>query len=176
MTAPRSDGRAFARDLLLLIALPLVLTTGLAVWLIPWRRAWSEFSVVPYAPPTGDVFAAVAGTWDWVGGGDLCVEDSHEIRFSPDRAVMTIEHARPVGDSAGVRQREWEYDVVEFDRTRIRGAIRGEERLTPAGEPVVWDLVLTGPDSYRWHRADWAASGYTGEVRRCVGAAPPTEG
>ena len=32
---------------------------------------------------------------------------------------------------------------------------------------VVWDLVLTSPDSYRWHRTDWPARGYTPEVVRC---------
>jgi hypothetical protein len=59
------------------------------------------------------------------------------------------------------------YDILRLSPTRIRGAIRGETRLTDDGVPVVWDLVMIGPDEYRWQRADWRFWQFTPSVRRC---------
>ena len=142
-------------------------TGALAVWLVPWGRFMDDLAVVPWVPPEGDVFAVAGGTWGWATSANPCGEDAHEIGFTPDHAVMTIVHRTPVGDSSGTAKREWLYDVLGSDSTRIRGAIRGEDRLTGDGVPVVWDLVLTGADEYRWHRTDWAEGQYTGPVRRC---------
>lgn len=58
------------------------------------------------------------------------------------------------------------YDIEFVSQSIIRGAIRGETRVTDANEPVVWDLVLTGPDEYRWQRTDHPGS-YTASNRRC---------
>lgn len=68
------------------------------------------------------------------------------------------------------------YDILGVTRSSIRGAIRGETRLTTSGHPVIWDLVLTGPDEYRWQRTDWAHTpwNYTGSIRRCPVATAAT--
>ena len=59
---------------------------------------------------------------------------------------------------------------IEVIDGTIRGKIRGETRLDDDGVPVVWDLVMTSEDSYRWERADWAAlMGGTEEIERCDG-------
>ena len=52
----------------------------------------------------------------------------------------------------------------------VRGFMLGETRRTPAGELVVWELVLFSPTSYRWHRTDWPETGFTPEVIRCTTA------
>lgn len=82
--------------------------------------------------------------------------------------VMTITSG-DIGASDGVTT----YDVLSVSRSTIRGAIRGETRKTDDGKPVVWDLVLTSPDEYRWQRTDWRSTpwSYTGHIRRCP--APP---
>ncbi len=172
MTGSGDVRSTMLRDLVLLIVVPLAVTGGLAIWLVPWGRFMREFNIVPYVPAGGDVFAAAAGTWGWAGAEDRCGEDAHVIEFAPDRSVMAITHMKPVGDSAGAQKRTWEYEILGSDSSRIRGAIRGEDRLTDGGDPVVWDLVMTGPDEYRWHRTDWADDGYTGAVERCP--APPS--
>jgi hypothetical protein len=66
-----------------------------------------------------------------------------------------------------VEHRVAEYDIQEVSRRHVRGRIRGETRRTDAGEPVVWDLVLTSRDEYRWHRTDWPPGSDTKSVRRC---------
>lgn len=84
---------------------------------------------------------------------------------------MILRHHEPWIDSAGTEHRVAEYEIREHARNRIRGFIRGETRRTPDGELVVWDLVLSSPNTYRWHRTDWPWDGYTKEVLRC-GPAP----
>lgn len=76
---------------------------------------------------------------------------------------MTIAQ-QPLGADTG-----WSatYDILRLSPTRIRGAIRGETRLTDAGVPVVWDLVMIGPDEYRWQRTDWQFWQFTAGVHRC---------
>jgi hypothetical protein len=58
------------------------------------------------------------------------------------------------------------YDSLRLTPTRIRGAIRGETRRTDSGVPVVWDLVMIGPDEYRWRRTDWRFWQFTRGVLR----------
>lgn len=118
-------------------------------------------------PDSGDVFAVVKGTWDWEGAEGFCRKDPHSISFTTDRQVMVFRPREPYTDSAGVVHQMTEYDVVEHTRGRIRGAIRGETRRTARGEPVVWDLVLAGPNTYRWHRTDWPLGAFTKSLRRC---------
>jgi hypothetical protein len=59
------------------------------------------------------------------------------------------------------------YDIIKLTPTRLRGAIRGETRTTDRGVPVVWDLVMIGPNEYRWQRTDWASWNYTAGIKRC---------
>jgi hypothetical protein len=131
--------------------------------------AWSV-SGAGYAFPDGDLPRHLAGRWDWTTASQPCGAESHVISFSPDRRTMTIARP-PVGADTG-----WTavYDLLEVKPSRLRGAIRGETRRTDAGAPVVWDLVMFGPDEYRWHRTDWQSWNYTPAVRRCD--AKPGEG
>jgi hypothetical protein len=108
-------------------------------------------------PAGADVFDVVAGEWGWLRGGGTCDGNPHTISFSDDRATMTYT------DTSGT----WEYDVLEHEPGRIRGVIRGEDRLTDAGDPVVWDLLLRGPNMYAWHRTDWPALQTTDMIVRC---------
>ena len=70
------------------------------------------------------------------------------------------------------------YDILFTSPSTIRGAIRGEKRMTDDRKPVVWDLVLTSPDEYRWKRTDWQTTpwSYTGRIRRCPSEQAVTAG
>lgn len=154
-----SDNQIMLRDLSLLLGVPLGLTGAVLIWWQPW---------VKYEVPAGtDIYAAVAGTWDWAGADSVCVRDPHTISFSPDQRVMVLTHTLPWTDSEGAEHRVAEYDILEASRRHVRGRIRGETRRTDAGEPVVWDLVLRSRHEYRWHRTDWPKGSYTKPVRRC---------
>lgn len=166
--------RLFLRDLLLLLGLPLLLVFGILGWWQPWRgpEPWA-------APADTDVFAVVTGKWDLADAEGMCEANPHIISFSSDRSVMFYETREPWTDIAGIQHNRAEYDVLEHAPNRIRGRMRGEKRLTFDGEPVVWDLLLTDPDTYRWHRIDLPIGGYFGRVVRCEGnkaAALMTEG
>ncbi len=118
-----------------------------------------------YAFPDGDLPAHLAGRWDWASRPTRCDDSAHVIAFSPDRRVMTIAmRPRSTSDTGWLAT----YDLLSLTPTRIRGAIRAETRLTDQGTPVVWDLVMFGPDEYHWHRTDWAAWNYTPGVVRCL--------
>src|SRR5690349_18055410 len=112
-----------------------IITTTLAALLRPPRR----YEV----PPGGDVYAVVSGTWNWADRTRGCDDNPFTLSFSPDRETMLLRYARP--PEGGVR--EVRYELRAVTRSGVRGAITGETRLTPAGEPVVWDLVLTSPDT-----------------------------
>lgn len=125
----------------------------------------------PYTVPAGtDVFAAVQGTWAWTTSDSSCATDPHTITFAPDLKVMTITTARPYRRPDGTFDSVAVYDIHAHTRSWIRGAIRGETRMTADGRPVVWDLVLKSPDRYAWHRTDWNRWGYTREIQRCLSA------
>jgi hypothetical protein len=164
-----ADRRAFLRDIGLLVGLPFVASIALLVWVAPWTPRYE-------VPADTDIFAVATGTWDWTTSpaDSFCVARRHTIAFSDDRRVMTITQNEPWTDSAGVVHQVSIYDLSEHTRRHVRGQIRGETRLTDAGAPVVWDLVLTSADTYKWHRADWSWSfGYTATVRRCPAGTPP---
>jgi hypothetical protein len=80
---------------------------------------------------------------------------------------MTITSSEPYEGFQGKLDSVAVYDILEHTQGWIRGAIRGETRLTAQGEPAVWDLVLRSPDRYAWHRTDWVRGGLTQEIHRC---------
>jgi len=127
-----------------------------------------------YSVPAGsDIRKTVAGRWTWVSDKKGCA-NAHIIAFSDDGKIMTI--VQPSHDIAG-QEITTTYDVKALDQSMVRGAIRGERRLDDKGKPVVWDLVLTGPDEYRWRRTDWSSPwGYTGRVVRCPPGADSVPG
>jgi len=126
--------------------------------------------VDPYLVAEGtDIRDVVAGRWSWTTEKPPCGDAAHIIAFEDSGTVMTIRSSDIAADSGVVVTT---YDITQTTRSSIRGAIRGETRMTDDGKPVVWDLVLVGPSEYRWHRTDWplTAVSYTGAVKRC----PPT--
>lgn len=124
--------------------------------------------VRPYEVPADtDIFAVVQGTWAWTTSDSNCATDPHTITFTPDHTGMIITAAHPYRRADGRLDSIAFYDIQAHTRSWIRGAIRGETRLTADGRPVVWDLVLKSPDRYAWHRTDWVAGGYTRAIRRC---------
>ena len=80
---------------------------------------------------------------------------------------MTITSSKPYELEDGTLDSVAVYDIAEHTDSWIRGAIRGETRLTSEGEPVVWELVLRSPNKYAWHRTDWIAGGLTAAIERC---------
>jgi len=117
-----------------------------------------------YAFDDNDLPRHLTGRWDWSNRAHPCGDSAHVITFSPDRRTMTIAMpARPPRDTG------WSatYDLLSLEPSRLRGVIRGEKRRTKDGKPVVWDLVMAGPNEYRWHRTDWPAYSFTSRIRRC---------
>ena len=119
-----------------------------------------------------DLPANISGRWDWSTRRPPCGDSAHVISFAADAKVMTIMQEKPSVDSTG---RDWTvstYDIVSIGPSRIRGEIRGETRLARDGTPVIWDLVVVGPDEYRWRATDWPELMYSPPVVRCPPAAP----
>ena len=157
---PPSERRVFFQDVVKILGIPVVVVAAGLAWWHPWNPA-------PYAAPSGgNVFDAAVGAWDWDGADSWCAANPHTISFSADYSVMYLVHRVPWTDSAGPH-RVTEYAIQDSGPSHIRGAIRGEGRRTEAGALVVWDLVLTSPDSYVWHRTDWSAGNRTKAVTRC---------
>jgi len=152
-----------------LAMVPLSLLAGIAY-------LWHER---PYELPADqDVFTVVQGTWAWTTADSNCATNPHTIKFTPDHKGMIITAARPYRRPDGRFDSVAFYDIRAHTRSSIRGAIRGETRMTEDGHPVVWDLVLKSPDRYAWHRTDWTFGSYTREIRRCLprkGRARPKE-
>ncbi len=111
-------------------------------------------------PPDVDIRETVAGRWTWTSDSAGC-RNAHTIAFAQGGEIMTIT-SQDISSVDPVTT----YDIEFVSQSIIRGAIRGETRVTDANEPVVWDLVLTGPDEYRWQRTDHPGS-YTASNRRC---------
>jgi hypothetical protein len=124
---------------------------------------WSTRTTPYFVAEGTDIRTIVAGRWTWASDTAGC-RSAHTITFAEGGKVMKISSGY-IGASDPVTT----YDVQFVSRSLIRGAIRGETRMTDGGKPVVWDLVLTGPDEYRWKRTDWRSTpwSYTGRIRRC---------
>ena len=159
--------RIFLRDTAILLVLAAVVG-GFLLWWAPWKPSYE-------VPPDTNIYAVTAGTWDWTTApaDSFCVARRHTVAFSPDRRVMTITQSEPWEDSTGTVHQVSVYDLSESSRHHVRGQIRGETRLTDAGTPVVWDLVLTSADAYHWRRTDWPSFSYTASIRRCPPGTPP---
>jgi hypothetical protein len=115
------------------------------------------------------VLDVIRGTWGWTVPEDLsCTENPHTIQVSADGTEMTLSHARPHEDFTGkISSEPAHYDVVHVGADRIRMNLRGEQRTTPTGELVVWDLMMLSSNEYCWRRTDWQATGCTRSIVRC---------
>lgn len=156
--APRRRWRTVLRAAGAIVA-GVVVIAGVGLW---------EMRVSAYSVPAGnDIRKTVAGRWTWTTDKKGCA-NAHIIAFSDDGKIMTI--VQPSSDIGGGDASTTTYDITLVTQSTIRGAIRGETRLTDDGKPVVWDLVLVGPDTYRWRRTDWSSAwSYTPSIVRCPG-------
>ena len=138
-----------------LLAGGFVLTTAVGMW---------SLSRMGYAFPDQDLPGHLQDRWDWSTRAHRCDDSAHVIALSSDRKTMTISLPPRSSTDTG-----WTatYDILSLSSSRLRGAIRGEKRLTDNGVPVVWDLVLFGPNEYHWHRTDWKPWQYTAGIIRC---------
>ena len=119
---------------------------------------------------SGDIPRVVSvltrGTWGWTQAEELsCAENPHTFSFSGDFKSMTLRQTKDTDMVTGGLTAV--YEVRNLTNNGLRGAIVGEPRRTPAGEPFVWDLVLTSDSSYRWRATHWAQGAYTGEIVQC---------
>ena len=131
-----------------------------------YRRTIPRYEV----PEGADIYAVVTGTWGWAEGETTCQNNPHTISFNADRSQMMIEFQKdfaPRKDRFDKENSKAHYEIRGHSRSHIRGFMLDEKRLTDGGELVVWDLVLTSPDSYRWRQTDWPEDGFTGEIVRC---------
>jgi len=80
---------------------------------------------------------------------------------------MVITLAHPYKLATGAYDSVAYYDILRVTPNSIRGAIRGETRMTADSQPVVWDLVVESPNRFAWHRTDWASWEHTQDLRRC---------
>lgn len=141
--------------IVLLVAIPLELT---------WARSLQK--------PT--VFQQLAGTWDWDRIPGHCKENPHTIAFTSDQRTMILTFRQPPDLAAGMRPDpdhplEVRYEVRASDRRYLRLFLVKplELRRTRDRHPVGWDLVIAGPDRYRWRQTDWDIGQYTRDVVRC---------
>jgi hypothetical protein len=121
-----------------------------------------------YSVPRGlTLFDVVPGTWAWTSMPDGCRTDPETISFSPDHTTMTITFNRQFRTATGRLDSIARYVVLSSSPSRLRARIPGERRMTAAGQPVVWDLVLRSKDRFAWHRTDWYWWGFTADLARC---------
>ena len=164
LAAQRERG-GWRRGVLRVGGVVLALVLALASYVL-WRMR-----ATPYAVSNGaDIRATVAGRWTWDSDSAGC-RSAHTIAFAEGGNVMTI-----TSGDIGMAE-PTTYDVLRVTPSSIRGAIRGEKRRTSDGKPVIWDLVLTGPNEYRWQRTDWPSTpwSFTGKIHRCPAAAAAAE-
>ena len=89
-----------------------------------------------FAARKNDLPTYVAGRWDWTTRRHPCVDSAHVISFGADGRTMEVRHEAWTGK--GSASDPTIYDILRITPTRIRGAIRGEKRLTSDSIPVVW--------------------------------------
>ena len=118
-----------------------------------------------FAARKNDLPTYVAGRWDWTTRRHPCVDSAHVISFAADGRTMEVRHEGWKGKGSAADPTI--YDILQITPTRIRGAIRGEKRLTSDSIPVVWDLVMFGANEYHWQRTDWPSWSYTNGIVRC---------
>ena len=142
------------------------LASGLAIPILG-VLVYRAFTTTFTPPPGTDVFTLAEGTWAWTTADSNCRTDPERITFTADRKGMIITLARPYKLADGTLDSVAYYDILDVTPNSIRGAIRGETRLTADSQPVVWDLVIKSPSRFAWHRTDWSRWMTTRELRRC---------
>lgn len=173
MTIPKTDLRAMGKDLLVLLGIPAVFVAAIGYSTWPWTTP-------PFETPSQEAFFDLAaGTWDWESDSS-CATNPQVVTFSEDRQLMLITMREKWETAAGDSVRAAVYELSTRSPSRVRGAIRREQRLTDDGKPVEWELVLQDSNHFAWHRTDWADGNTTKSLVRCPAGAdtlvPPLSG
>lgn len=109
----------------------------------------------PASPPANEELRrTLAGSWAW--NREQCAVDPIRISFSEDGSLMYHRNKQGLflGDSGSPRRQVVYHILAETDRG-MRTMIEGEDRKTPEGETVGWDLILLSESAFCWHRWDW---------------------
>jgi hypothetical protein len=112
-----------------------------------------------------DPLSVFSGDWQVVNTatGAVAMDCKHAQRFAvaPDRKTVVLTEKGAANWSA-------RYMVLRRDRNRILMFIENEDRMTEAGDPILWWAYFDGPDRFRWRQYDWPRDSRTGmEWRRC---------
>lgn len=121
----------------------------------------------PAVATSTDVHELVAGTWAWESTGSGCSGPTQTFVVADDRKSMEIHHSEPIERANGSMESVTRYVIERSSPLVLHTFIPDESRLTEAGEPVKWDLVVIGRNRLAWHRADWPEGSFTGMLRRC---------
>lgn len=61
----------------------------------------------------------------------------------------------------------FKYNILNYSNDRIRMTLEDEPRLDFEGNPVVWHLKTTSPNTFCWGRDDWRIDECTPPRYRC---------
>jgi hypothetical protein len=102
--------------------------------------------------------------WGWSNEQQVCQEKLREFRFNSDLTEMLNIQSKNLQTTNRITST---YRVLAHTATSITMQIEGENRMTKAGDPVIWELRFRGPDEFCWHRLDWRLTGCTVALVRC---------
>jgi hypothetical protein len=141
--------------------------------LLPAAHVRAQGSAAYEGPPSlPRVMRNAIGEWDWSGDSLTCKHNPHTVDFTNDSAFMVLRFRRKIDSTAKL---EYRYRILRFTDHTVTGQIEGEQRRDSAGKPVVWDLVLTGPNSYRWRQTGGLPQAVTRAIVRCRNGVPLSE-
>jgi hypothetical protein len=106
----------------------------------------------------------VTGTWGTEFEGAKCSDNPHTLTFSAGGQMMTLAYAKSLNADPPTKV---EYQIIGEGKGFIRMQKLTETETGGDGQLVMWDIVLLGPDSFCWHRSDWADDGCTKPITRC---------
>lgn len=152
-------------SLFVAVLLPLLLLPAAHVR----AQSAASYEGPPSLPP---VMRKVIGEWDWSGDSLTCKHNPHTLDFTNDSAFMVLRFRRKQDSTSKQVVR---YRILKYTDHTVTGQIEGEQRRTKTGKPMVWDLVLTGPNSYRWRENGGLAQGMTRAIVRCRNGEPLSE-
>lgn len=124
----------------------------------------------PAASPAA-VVEALAGWWDeGLESAGLCSpgRNLHRHVLSADGRRITWELEREIKRHNGAMTRTYTYDILGAETRSLTLRLVDEVRTIETGDPIVWELVLVAPDTFRWRATHWSEPGYNRVVgKRC---------
>jgi len=141
--------------------------------LLPTAHARAQSTASYEGPPSLPlVMRRAIGEWDWSGDSLTCKRNPHTIDFTNDSAFMVLRFRTKIDSTS---KQEFRYRIVKFTDHVVAGQIEGEQRRNASGKPIVWELVLTGPNSYRWRQSGGSPQAVSRAIMRCRNGEPLSE-